>query len=386
MNIYNISISHKTAPVDVRELLTFSKEEKIDFIKSAVQLKDIEECVLITTCNRTEVYVTGEENASEQIMQLLVTRKSLNYDKMMKFFLRYSDEKAVKHLFQVASGLDSMLIGEDEILGQVKDDYQSALNAGTTDFFLNTLFRDAITCAKKVKTDTRISKTPLSIGTLAANEVLGFSKKDEVKKVIIIGLSGKFGTIVMKNLYHNKNVEITGTTRNHNLSEELILMYPDVKMIDYHKRYDKINEADIIISATSSPHYTITYDELKKCLMDKKKHLFMDLAVPTDIDKNIEKLGEVRLIDIDYFKHISELNNNLKIQEIEAAKIIIDKQVDDFYKEINFRNFVPYIKNLKKLFEKRSFESIMYQVRNNVTNAELEVVLQSLKKLTEIEL
>lgn len=383
MSIYNISISHKTAPLDIRELLSFGKADKIDFIRTALQLDGIRECVLITTCNRTEVYVVGEETASEQIMGLLVERKNLNYDKMLKYFLRYSGEKAVKHLFQVASGLDSMLVGEDEILGQVKEDYQTALNSGTTDFLLNTLFRDAITCAKKVKTDTRLSKTPLSIGTLAANEVHHFSGKEEVKKVIIIGLSGKFGTIVMKNLYRNKNVEIIGTARNHNISDELILSYPEVKMIDYHKRYDKINEADIIISATSSPHYTITYDELKKALKDNKKRLFMDLAVPTDIDKRIGKLKGVRLIDIDYFKQISQVNNNLKIQEIEEAKLIIKKQVDEFYKEINFRDFVPYMKDLKELFENQSFENIMYRIRNNVSNAELKVILQSFKMLTE---
>ncbi len=384
MNIYNISISHKTAPVEIRELLAFGREEKTAFIKTAVRFENIRECVLITTCNRTEVYVTGEESAPEQIMRLLAGRKNLSYDKMMKYFLRYGEEKAVKHLFQVTSGLDSMVIGEDEILGQVKEDYQLALDSGTTDFLLNTLFRDAITCAKKVKTDTRLSKTSVSIGTLAANEVFHFSKKDDLKKVIIIGLSGKFGTIVMKNLYHNKNVEITGTTRNHNLSEELVLLYPDVKMIDYQSRYDKMNDADIIISATSSPHYTITYDELKKYLTVKKQRLFIDLAVPTDIDKGIEKLEDLRLIDIDYFKQLSEENNNLKIQEIEAAKAIIETQVDDFYKEINFRDFVPYMKDIKKLFEKQSFESIMYQIRNNVSNDDLKVILHSLKMLTKV--
>jgi len=384
VNIYNVCVSHKTAPLDIRELLTFDREEKTDFVKAAVRYRNIKECVLITTCNRTEVYVTGDETASEQIMGLLTERKNLNYDKMIKYFLRYSGEKAVKHLFQVASGLDSMLIGEDEILGQVKEDYQAALDSGTTDFLLNTLFRDAITCAKKVKTDTRLSKTPVSIGTLAANEVFRFSGKDKLKKVMIIGLSGKFGTIVMKNLYRNKNVEITGTARNHNLPEELTFRYPDVNMIDYRKRYDKINEADIIISATTSPHYTLTYDELKKYLTVKKKRLFLDLAVPTDIDKGIKKLESVRLIDIDYFKQISEENNHLKIQEMEAAKIIIDKQADEFQKEINFREFLPYMKDIKELFEEQSFESIMYQIRNHVSNGELEVILRSLKMLTEV--
>ncbi|QHQ62441.1 glutamyl-tRNA reductase [Anaerocolumna sedimenticola] len=383
MNIYNISISYKTAPVEIRELLAFQKEEKKDFIKAALQKSDVRECVLITTCNRTEVYAAGGKMAADQIMQLLVERKNLNYDHVIKYYLRYQNEKAVKHLFQVICGLDSMLIGEDEILGQVKDDYQLALQAGTTDFLLNTLFRIAITCAKKVKTDTKISKTSISIGTLAANEVFRFSDKAQVKKVLIIGLSGKFGTIVMKNLYHNKSVKIMGTIRNHNIPDELVISYPEVKMIDYNKRYDTIKDADIIISATSSPHYTITSEELKKYISDKKERLFIDLAVPTDIDKNIEKLENVKLIDIDYFKQIAEVNNNLKHQEIEAAKIIIDKQVDEFYKEINFRNFIPCMNELKEVFENQSFESIMYKIRNQVTNDELKVIIQSFTKLIE---
>lgn len=383
MNLYNIGISHKTAPVEIRELLAFTKEEKTEFIKSAIRINGIRECVLITTCNRTEVYVTGNEGMDEPVMQLLSGKKQLCLSKMMKYFLRYSDEKAVKHLFKLASGLDSMLIGEDEILGQVKEDYQLALETGTTDFLLNTLFRDAITCAKKVKTDTRLSKTSVSIGTLTANEVFHFSGKNELKKVLIIGLSGKFGTIVMKNLYHDKNVIITGTTRNHNLTKELILLYPNVEMIDYHSRYDKIKEADIIISATKSPHYTITYDDLKNYITEDKKRLFIDLAVPTDIDKEIKKISGARLIDIDYFKQISEKNNDLKLQEIEAAKLIIIKQVDEFYKEIHFREFLPHMKEVKKLFEEHSFESILYRIRNHVTNEELQVILRSLIGLEE---
>lgn len=383
MSLYNISISHKTAPVEVRELLSFHLEDKKDFLQSAVKLEGITECVLITTCNRTEIYINGDEDSQEKIMHFLVNKKNLNYNKMLKFFLRYEGEKAVRHLFLVASGLDSMLLGEDEILGQVKEDYQLALSLHTTDFLLNNLFRDAITCAKKIKTDTKISKTPISIGTLTANEVFHFKKPEGEgkKKVLIIGLSGKFGTIVMKNLYHDSNVEITGTIRTHNLDDELVMLYPKVKMIDYLNRYDKMEEADIIISATSSPHYTITYDELERSLITKKPRLFIDLAVPMDMDKGITRLEGIHLIDIDYFKQVSETNNQIKMQELQSAESMIDEQVDEFYKWIEFRDFVPFIPELKKLFEKESFESILYQMRNTASKTELEVLLQAFKRL-----
>lgn len=383
MDLFCIGISHKTAPVEIREILAFTQEEKIDFIQSAIRQEGIHECVLITTCNRTEAYVAGEENLTEQVMRLFAEKKHFKMDKMKKYFLRYNNKKAVKHLFSVAAGLDSMVIGEDEILGQVKDHYQLALQTGTTDFLLNTLFRYAITSAKKVKTDTRLSKTPVSIGTLAANEVFRFNGKDQRKKVLIIGLSGKMGTIIMKNLYHNKMIEITGTSRNHIINEQVNLLYPGVNIIDYQKRYDKINEADIVISATSSPHFTVTSEELKEFITEKKQRLFIDLAVPTDIDKAVGQLPFTSLIDIDYFKKLSEENNNIKLIEAETAKLIIDKQVDEFYKEVNFREFLPHMKEIGDLFQSKPFETILYQIRNNVSSEELEIILYNFLKLKE---
>ncbi|MDF2586793.1 MAG: glutamyl-tRNA reductase [Anaerocolumna sp.] len=382
MSIHTLSISHKTAPVEIRELLTFTKEEKCDFLKSAVRLESITECVLITTCNRTEIYMNGNQNALEQMIQYIVSIKNLNYENMLKYFNRYSDEKSIHHLFRVTSGIDSMLVGEDEILGQVKENYQLAFELGTTGFLLNTLFREAITCAKKVKTNTKISKTPISIGTLASHEIINFIQKDKKKKVLIIGLTGKMGTILMKNLYHNSHIDIVGTIRSHNISEEFI-SYPKVKMIDYQHRYEIINEVDIIVSATTSPHYTITYDEVKKFIYENKPRLLIDLSVPLDIDKNIEKLDNMKLIDIDYFKKLSENNNTQKLQEVESAKSIIDEEVDNCLKLINFREFLPYMENVKSVFEKQPLESILYQLRDLVPSNDFDIILSSLKKLVK---
>lgn len=382
MSIHTLSISHKTAPVEIRELLTFTKEEKCDFLKSAVRLESITECVLITTCNRTEIYMNGNLNALEQMIQYIVSIKNLNYENMLKYFNRYSDEKSFHHLFRVTSGIDSMLVGEDEILGQVKENYQLAFELGTTGFLLNTLFREAITCAKKVKTNTKISKTPISIGTLASHEIINFIQKDKKKKVLIIGLTGKMGTILMKNLYHNSHIDIVGTIRSHNISEEFI-SYPKVKMIDYQHRYEIINEVDIIVSATTSPHYTITYDEVKKFIYENKPRLLIDLSVPLDIDKNIEKLDNMKLIDIDYFKKLSENNNTQKLQEVESAKSIIDEEVDNCLKLINFREFLPYMENVKCVFEKQPLESILYQLRDLVPSNDFDIILCSLKKLVK---
>ncbi|MDF2800907.1 MAG: glutamyl-tRNA reductase [Anaerocolumna sp.] len=381
MGIYNINISHRSAPVEIRALLAFTENEKRDFLKRALTVDSISECVLITTCNRTEIYVVGDVDAPIAGMKLLTSYKNVDYESMVRFLLRYDEDKAIKHLFRTACGLDSMLIGEDEILGQVKDDFSLAQEEGATGYHLNTIFRDAISCAKKIKTDTKLSKTPISIGTLTANEVFAFQSEKEIKNVLIIGLSGKMGTIVMKNLYHGKGIHITGTIRTHNLPNEVIMVYPKVKMIDYKERYDKIKEADIIISATSSPHYTLTYHELKKHLDTNKKRLFIDLSVPMDIDKEIQKLPNITIVDIDYFKKLSESNNRVKFKEAEAAELIIEEHQEELQKELAFRKFLPNIPILKEGLQDSSLENILYRLKNNTTGKDLEIVLKALQTL-----
>lgn len=381
MGIYNINISHKTAPVNIRALLTFTAKEKSEFLKKALSIASVTECVLITTCNRTEIYLVGEPASPVEISRLLSDYKGVDYERIVKYLLRYEQDKAISHLFRVTCGLDSMVIGEDEILGQVKGDYLVAQEEKTTGYFLNTIFRDAISCAKKIKTDTKLSKTPVSIGTLTANEVFAFKGEDEIKKVLIIGLTGKMGTIVMKNLYYGKGIQIIGTTRTHHLSDEVIMVYPKVKMIDYKERYDKIKEADIIISATASPHYTLTYHELKEHLNTDKKRLFIDLAVPMDVDRQIQRLPNVTLIDIDYFKVLSESNNRVKLKEAQAAELIIEEHIEELQKEIAFRRFVPNIPALKEVLKDKSIENILYNLKNNSTSSDLEVILQAFQTL-----
>ncbi|BCN32174.1 glutamyl-tRNA reductase [Anaeromicropila herbilytica] len=383
MKIYNVSISHKTAPVEVRELLAFTEEEKVDFICNAIRLESVSECVLITTCNRSEVYLSGEQNAVEDIMLLLVQKKKLEYEPMLKYFRIFQQEKAIEHLYKVASGMDSMLIGEDEILGQVKSAYELALNNKTTGYYLNTLFRDAITCAKRVKTDTNLSKTSISIATLAAHAVFDFQSQTGHKKVLIIGLTGKMGTIVMKNLYKHQEITLIGTTRKHKSKEDIQVIYPKVTMVDYANRYDYIDEADIIVSATTSPHYTITKDMLHKNITVQKERLFLDLAVPMDIDRTIRSMEGITLYDIDYFTELSKKNNEQKLMEVERAKQIIEEEVDEFLKWMSFKEFIPHLSDIKELVNKEGFEKVIYQVRSQSSSKELDIILDSFKRLLE---
>lgn len=377
MNI--ISISHKTAPVEIREIFSFTQEEQEAFLKQVLKNEHIEECVLISTCNRTEVYFCGDSQAIQVMEQQLAEFKKADLELLIKYFLVFCDEKAIRHLFHVTCGMDSMVIGEDEILGQVKDAYEKALRKKATKYLLNTLFQAAITCAKRIKTDTMLSKTPVSIGTLVANEIFHFQKA--VKNVLIIGLSGKMGTIIMKNIYGKQNIEIVGTSRSHNMIDMICMDYQNVKMIEYKFRYQYMEEADIIISATTSPHYTVTYHELTEHIHTEKERLFIDLSVPMDIDKDVTKIGRATIHDIDYFDKASVNNTQIKEQETLRALAIIEEHMDEVCKELSFHGFLTVIPKVRQVFEERTFDNILYEMKNKANNEELTVILDLFKKI-----
>lgn len=375
--MYCISISFKTAPVEVREKFAFLKEEAVEFSSLAISNSAIRECMVLSTCNRTEVYFTGTKNAVEEMELLLSQYKELEREQAIRYYNIFAKEAAVRHAFAVTSGMDSMVLGEDEILGQVKDAYQLALKHHTTNYVLNTVFQNAMNCSKKIKTDTNLSKTPVSIGTLVANEIFHFPK--EKKNVFIVGLTGKMGTIIMKNVYDKHGVTVTGSSRN--VTNHYEKEYPHVRVVDYKKRYEYLEEADIVISATSSPHYTITKEELMSSITSEKKRLYIDLAVPSDIDKSVEEIENITLYNIDYFEYLSKNNNEKKEKEIELGKEIMEQELDETLKILEFHNFIPDMKRVKKLFETRNFETIMYQLRDQENYENLSVVLDAFRRL-----
>ncbi len=379
--MYCISISHKSAPVEIRELFSFSMEEEGRFSEKILQNEHITECVVISTCNRAELYFCGDNHAIHCVEQHLAEFKGIETERLLKYFLIFEQERAVKHLFMVACGMDSMLLGEDEILGQVRGAYERALEKGTTNYELNTLFQAAISCAKKIKTDTKVSKTPVSIATLAANEILRYP--GENKTVLMIGLSGKMGGIIYKNIYGRDNLHIIGTTRNH--CKEFDIKSDQVTWVDYHNRYDYVEEADIIVSATTSPHYTITFHEVSEKIKTDKQRLFIDLSVPTDIDQNMVKLPGAILYDIDHYRGLSETNNAVKQKEMEFAGLIMEERMEEVMKEIHFHDFLSDLARVRRVFETKRFDHVLYELRDLASEDELIHLLKLLRKLKDAE-
>lgn len=283
MGISLIGISHHNTPLAVRELFAFPAERQQELMKEMIARGIAEECVIISTCNRTEVYIyTACPGGNFTELQDLVLEfaGAQDVENIGDYIRFYNGSKAVRHLFHVAAGLESMVMGEDQILGQVKRAHDQARETGTCGVYLNTLFRYAVTAAKKVKTETDLSRTSVSTATMAikaAEQGLGTLHG---KKVMIIGASGKIGSTVLKNLQCIDGAEVYITSRNMGQAGEDHHHKITYRVMEYEKRYELVNEMDAIISATSSPHYTLTYSKMAEKLVTEKPRVLVDLAVP----------------------------------------------------------------------------------------------------------
>ena len=290
-------------------------------------------------------------------------------------------------------------MGEDQILGQVKDAHDMALRLKVCHTYLNTFFRYAVTAAKRVKTDTKLSKTPVSTAVIcirAAQDYLGTLAH---KNILIIGASGKIGSVVLKNLLSEHKANIYVTTRDavpKNVSFQSAAHcgrpMAAYRQIPYEQRYDYLAMMDVVISATSSPHYTLTYDSVEKYLVfgkdgeSVKPRAFMDLAVPLDIESRIGTLPGVMCSNIDDFGRTARDNNAKKQKEAQAAKTILEEYKTDFEKWLIFQNALADMdkekariaEDAKKKDLGRALDRFFYRIRENATPEQLEVFMECL--------
>lgn len=370
-----LSISYKNADIDIRKKFAFPEDIQKAFSEKLIYCGNVRECVILCTCNRTEVYFCGNEKSAGDVKKLLSEYSGISESDFIRYIRFFSGKNAVSHLFRVTCGIESMVIGEDEILGQLKKAYGLAYENKTVSHMLNIIFQSAVTCAKKVKTDTELSKTSVSTATLASNEA---SKFLETVNVLIIGATGKIGSSVFKNLLSHKNVNIRVTQRN---KDNDFRNFSDcgAETVDYHERYKYIRESDCIISATSSPHYTVTLDRMTDFIDDGKKRLFIDLAVPPDIDENISRYDNVKLIGIDYFEKLAEINNNLKLDSVERSKQIISEEIENLEKRLAMHDFMPDIERVKKNLSGESLEKVLYKMKSVLDSESFSKILDFLK-------
>ncbi len=391
MSISLISISHQNAPLAIRELFAFPEQVQADLMRQMLVRGHASECVVISTCNRTEVYAysaRAEHKFTDMQNLLLEFAEASDVENMGDYVRFYSGTKAVRHLFHVAAGLHSMVMGEDQILGQVKRAHEQARRAGTCGVYLNTLFRYAVTAAKKVKTETDLSRTTVSMATMAvkaAEQTFGSLKG---RKVMLIGASGKIGGVVLKNLQCLEGVKVYITSRNLLKAREDRHHKVSYEVMEYEDRYSLTDEMDVVISATSSPHYTLTCEKLAKSLKTSRPRVLIDLAVPIDIEEKVEWLPGVRRYDVDDFQELARANNERKQHEVLAADQILEEIRLDFERWMVFQQALPEIQRMKAWMieeaEKKGFEKaidkMFYKIRDHSNPEDLRAFFEHMKE------
>ena len=374
--MFCISISFKQATTEFRGRFS-DVDHDVELLAAELAKGDIHNFVYLSTCNRCELYGVGEINPA---VDALAAWGDIGSSELKGYLLVYEGDRALNHLFRVTTGLESMVIGEDEILGQVKTAYGKAKKAGRTGENLNKIFQSAITAAKRVKTDTVLSKTSVSVATLAAYECHKFYKEWETqtaagtparKTVLVLGASGDTGSKVMKNLLSYENeFHVVATVRAHMVGER------GVEIIKYNDRYDVMERADIVVSAARSPVYTVTRHNIKYYLQTDKPRLFLDLAAPNNLDGELDGFMGITLKNQDDFNAIAADHNAQKQTAYGEAEEIIREDLEELKKALLFSDFQPYMKDLKTVDHQ-----FLFKYRDEASAEEFASFLAVLKKV-----
>ncbi|MBR4807759.1 MAG: glutamyl-tRNA reductase [Lachnospiraceae bacterium] len=316
-----IGINYKNAPLDIRDRISFTESSKIDYLQKA-EAGGIKQCLVLATCYRSEIFFFFDEDSQMDYMIKLYKDTFKNVD-LSDILIYKSGDEAIAYIFRIAAGLESAVLGEDQILGQLKDALMLASALGYAKKEMHRVVENAMACAKKIKTDYKISEIPLSVSYIGIKEVerqTGF----EGKNILIVG-SGDTAKLALRYVYEYNVAEVVLCSRNIAHAKKVKEDFPKIKIVLYDERMDYLDNADIVISATSSPHYTIFANE---CHYNKDM-TFLDLAAPRDIDPKVVTMFGSKLINLDTLDQISKENQKERERLMDLCKGELDSAVGE---------------------------------------------------------
>lgn len=341
MDFAVVGVNHNNTPINIRETVSFTDTQKIEGINFLLD-NGIEEAIILSTCNRSEVYIYSNDISDKVEVVKNFYQDYFDVESIEEFLFNKTGEEAIKHVFNVSAGLDSLVLGEDQILGQVKDAHDFARQLGSSKKVFNKLFREAITVSKDIKTTTKISHQPLSISYIGIKCLKEKMGSLENKNALVIGL-GKMSKLAMKHLEEEQLNNIYVTNRSYEKLKSIQDEYKNLIPIKYEDRYEVMDKVDIVISATASPHTVLKKAEMPKT---SNKLIMMDIALPRDIDKNLNEFENIEVYDIDDLKKISEANDKKRRELACIGELIIDEKIEEFNEWLNTIKIDPTIQSL----------------------------------------
>lgn len=346
-------VNHKSAPVEVRERLAFDEPSLAAALLDLKGRPGFCEGLILSTCNRVEVALTCEDaTASLAVDEFLADTRQVDRDWVTPYLYHYEDSEAIRHLFRVAASLDSMVVGEPQILGQLKSAYALAKEHGAVSGFLDTLLTRAFNVAKRVRSETEIGANAVSVSYAAVELARDIFGTLDDQKVMIVG-AGKMSELAARHLRRSGATHIYVTNRTYERAVEMAQIF-DGKIVEYTKFMSFLPEVDIVITSSAAPHYIITRDEMKKAIGARRNRpmFLIDIAVPRNIEPSVNKLDNVFLYDIDDLQKVVDSNLEGRMHSAEEAEAIIREEVERMMARLKAREVVPTIVSLQEQLEK----------------------------------
>ncbi|MFZ5906523.1 MAG: glutamyl-tRNA reductase [Nitrospirota bacterium] len=360
MKILVVGLNHKIADVEVREKLAFSGEKLEQGLVMFRELPEVQEAIILSTCNRVELYahVTDTAKASESVKTFLSEFHALNRNALENSLYIYDDVTAVKHVFRVASSLDSMVVGEPQILGQLKDAYDLALSRKTTGILLNKLMKKAISVAKRVRTETHIAENAVSI-SFAAVELARKIFTDLSRRVCMLLGAGEMAELAARHLINNGIQDVLVANRTYERACDLSKEF-NGRPVKFDEFINEMVRTDIVICSTGAPTYVVTKNQMQKVMKERKqKQVFLiDISVPRNLDPGINDLENVYLYNIDDLQGVVDANMFERQKEAEKAEMIVAEEIETFLKWQASLDSVPTIKALRDRAEEMKREEV----------------------------
>ena len=371
-------ISHHTASLEIREKIAITRLDYAARSKELLELDAVEEVVVVSTCNRTEIYSIGPKQSCDQVRLWLQAKGGLSDEEMDKHCYVHEREQAVRHLFRVSGGLESLVLGESQIVGQLKDAWQMSNDAGAVGKVLDRLFQHAFATGKLIRSKTHIGDHPVSVAyttVMLAKQIFGDLNS---KTVILVG-AGEMVELCGRHLHDKGLNSLIIANRSIKRAEELAEQFGGLA-VSLAELPEVLHKADILISSTASLEPVIFADSIKLALKQRRNQpmFLVDIAVPRDIHPDVGKLGNVYLYTIDDLQKVVDKNLSKRSEAAEAAGSDIDESVDEFMRWLNSARAVVYLQNLHKHARLNSDELVTRALRKIKAGQDPEQVITQL--------
>jgi glutamyl-tRNA reductase len=353
MNIIVIGLSHKTATVEIREKVAFSPNLIEKPLHDLIALDEIIEGVIVSTCNRVEIYATTRDIAGgiSRVKRFMADHHHIPLETLEPHLYSYHSEAAIRHVFRVASSLDSMIVGEPQILGQIKTSYGYAAEYKSSGIILNRFLHKAFSVAKRVRTETKIASSAVSVAFAAvelAKKILGELSD---KTVMLVG-AGEMCELAAKHFINSGAKGVMVTNRTFERAERLADEFSG-EAIRFEELFQHLHRADIVLSSTGAPHIIIGPKDVEEVVKRRrfKPMFFIDIAVPRDIDQKVDDVENAYLFTVDDLQEIVQANLAQRSLEAEKAEELINQEIGQFYKWLSSLEVTPTIVALRNRFD-----------------------------------